>query len=58
MSISKCKDCRYCDRRKFNAGKWYCNNPKVSIFSLPVDTEKCFATEAEAEVALAKIGGK
>lgn len=22
--------------------KWYCNSPKVSIYSLPVDMEKCF----------------
>ena len=40
--MSKCKDCKYCNRKKYNWGQWYCQSPKVSIFSLPVDTEKCF----------------
>ena len=38
----ECKDCRYFDQSKFYTGKWYCQNPNVTVASLPVDTEKCF----------------
>lgn len=40
--MNKCTECKYCNIRKYNSGKWYCGSPKVSIFSLPPDMEKCF----------------
>lgn len=38
-----CKNYAFCDLRKLNRGKWYCMNPQVSVFSLPVPEDKpCF----------------
>ncbi len=43
MADEKCKLCAYCNMKKFNSGKWYCANPKVSVFDLPIPPEKpCF----------------
>jgi len=38
----ECEDCRYCNLNRYYHGEWYCRNPEVSIFDLPVDPEKCF----------------
>ena len=40
--MSECKDCRYFDKSKFYTGLWYCQNPNITVASLPIDTEKCF----------------
>lgn len=38
----QCVDCAYCDRAKFCAGKWFCNNPDVHV-GVPVDHDlPCF----------------
>ena len=42
--MSKCKDCKHCDKEHFDGKHWYCNNPDVivspvSIFDLPFDVE-------------------
>mgnify|MGYP004480223417 FL=1 len=38
-----CKDCAFCNLKKLNCGKWYCMNPDVSVFNLPVPEDKpCF----------------
>lgn len=38
----QCVDCVYCDRAKFRAGKWFCNNPDVHV-GVPVDHDlPCF----------------
>lgn len=43
MAERKCIDCAYCDEKKFHCGKWYCMNPEVSVFNLPVPINKpCF----------------
>lgn len=40
--MNNCTDCKYCNLGKYHSGKWYCSSPAVSVFNLPVDTEKCF----------------
>ncbi len=40
--MSKCTTCKHCNLGKYHAGKWYCNSPGVSIFSIPVDMNRCF----------------
>lgn len=37
-----CKNCKHCNQGAFNSGKWYCKNPKVSVFDDQLDIEKCF----------------
>ena len=48
--MAECKNCKYCNKKAFNRGMWYCNNPEVSVFNLPVDTEKCFIERKEKKV--------
>ena len=51
--MSKCKDCKHCDKERLYGKHWYCNNPDVivspvSIFDLPFDVEHseyCFEKE-------------
>lgn len=38
----ECIECRFCNLGAYHSGKWYCNNPKISIFRLPPDIEECF----------------
>lgn len=37
-----CENCIYCHLGAYHSGKWYCTNPNVSVFNIPVDIEKCF----------------
>ena len=37
-----CENCKHCHLGAFHSGKWYCKNPKVSVFNLPVNIEECF----------------
>ena len=44
VSMSNCKDCKYCDLEALENRKWYCHNSDVivsamSIYDLPVDSE-------------------
>ena len=38
---NKCLKCEYCHVKAYQSGKWYCKNPKVSVFD-PPELEKCF----------------
>lgn len=42
MSEKSCKDCAYCNMRQFNRGRWYCNNPEVSVFAQVPYELPCF----------------
>lgn len=37
-----CVDCSFCNTGAFNGGRWYCQNPEVSIFDGATDITKCF----------------
>ena len=39
----KCVSCKWCNLKAFYGGKWYCNNPNVSIFEPPYSYDDCFA---------------
>ncbi len=45
-----CCSCFWCDLEAFHAGSWYCKNPGVSVFDLPVDFKKCFRLKEEENV--------
>lgn len=37
-----CDNCKWCNLKAFYNGKWYCKNPKIGVFNLPVDIKECF----------------
>lgn len=41
-NIVACENCKHCNKSAYHNGKWYCNNPKVSVMDLPVDIKECF----------------
>lgn len=36
-----CENCEYCNLGVYHSGKWYCDNPDVSIFETS-KIEECF----------------
>ena len=40
-----CENCKYCNLGAYHRGKWYCENPEISIFDVPVEIEQCFVSK-------------
>lgn len=43
-----CENCKFCHKGAFHSGKWYCTNPDVSVFNVPIEIEKCFVRKGES----------
>ena len=40
--MKECTECKHCNERGYYTGKWYCTNPKISVFRVPDVIGDCF----------------
>lgn len=45
--MKECTECKHCNERGYYTGKWYCTNPKISVFRVPDVVGDCFEPRAK-----------